>query len=294
MLLLLYVAPMRLSPKGILPVVTLVSSIAALSGYCWFRSMKAFAVALECIALALALVIPCLIATYLAASLDLPLADGRLANLDAALGFNWLAYIRFIDAHPELATVLNYSYRLFSYELLALLVILPLAGQFERTYVMVAAFAVLCLLSSLVSIWFPAVGTYTTYGIPAGAYPNIDSYYGFQFLKDFLAVREHPDFILSLDNISGIVTFPSDHAAAAVLCIWAAWGVKYIRIPFVVLNALMAASAIANANHYLIDVIAGVFVAIASILGVKATLERLACARRLDPVSHMPHATNQR
>jgi membrane-associated phospholipid phosphatase len=272
---LLYLSPIRFSPKGSLPVFVMIAAFVAIARYCWLRGMKAFAVALECLSLGTFLIIPMLMASYLAASLDMPLVDGRLATLDAALGFDWKAYIGFLNSHPALAGALKYTYGTLSLQLVALPFILAATGRFERAYAMIAAFALLCLLSSVISAWFPALGTYVTYGVHAGEYRNVDSYYGFQFLKDFQAVRTQPDFVLSINSMSGIITFPSDHAAIAALCVWAAWDVKLARIPFVVLNVMMSASAVANANHYLIDVVAGLDVAIVSILAVKVAFARL-------------------
>jgi membrane-associated phospholipid phosphatase len=284
-LALFYISPLTFSPKGSFPLFAMILTFAVIARYCWFRHMGALAVALECVTLGTLLIIPMLMAAYLAASLDMPLADGGLTGLDAALGFDWRGYIAFLNAHPTLAMTLKYTYGTLSPQLVALPFILAAVGKFERAYAMIAAFALLCLISCLISIWFPALGTYLTYGVHEGEYRNVDSYYGFQFLRDFLAVREQPNFVLSIDSMSGIITFPSDHAAIAALCVWAAWGVKSLRIPFLVLNVLMAASAVANANHYLIDVIAGLVVAVVSILAVKAAFARLTPIGRVMPPS---------
>jgi hypothetical protein len=36
---------------------------------------------------------------------DFPLVDEPLANLDRALGIDWLAYARWMDSHPFLTTL---------------------------------------------------------------------------------------------------------------------------------------------------------------------------------------------
>ena len=43
-------------------------------------------------------------------------------------------------------------------------------------------------------------------------------------------------------KITGIVSFPSFHAASAVLYIWALWPVRYVGGAAVILNLLMMAS----------------------------------------------------
>jgi membrane-associated phospholipid phosphatase len=242
------------------------------SAYCWKRRMLRLAPALEAIGIGLFLTIPVLISTYLAASLDQPLTDGLLIHADTALGFNWPAFIRTIDAHPVLSHILGIAYSSFSVQLALLPLILGVTARYERIYVMIMSYGVICYLSSLVSVWFPALGTFTVYGVSQGQLHNINAVYGFHFLHDFNLVREQPTFELSLASASGIVTFPSVHAAVALLCAWAAWDLKYARYIFVIWNILMAVSAISNANHYLVDIIAGATVAVVSIFGVKRTV----------------------
>jgi hypothetical protein len=45
--------------------------------------------------------------TYVVASTDLPMQDANLFAIDRALGFNWAAYVDFVDDHPTLAAFLN-------------------------------------------------------------------------------------------------------------------------------------------------------------------------------------------
>ena len=67
------------------------------------------------------------------------------------------------------------------------------------------------------------------------------------------------------EAIVGLITFPSFHAAAAVLLGWLYYGNRLLRWPFVLLNAGMALSAIVVGGHYLVDIIGGVVVAILGI-----------------------------
>ena len=41
--------------------------------------------------------------TYVAASTNLPMQDANLLAIDRALGFDWAAYVRYVDDHPALA-----------------------------------------------------------------------------------------------------------------------------------------------------------------------------------------------
>lgn len=240
--------------------------------FCWRRGMHSLAPALEAVIMGLFLTIPVLIATYLAASFDLPMADDVLVRADQALGFDWEAFIGFVDAHSLLARVLARAYSSFAPQLLAIPLLLAVVGRYERAYKLILCYGIVCYISSIVSIWFPALGTYTTYHVPQDHLRNINAYYGFASLPDFISVRTAPLFTLSFNNASGIVTFPSVHAAAASLCAWAAWEVRPVRYAFVGWNVLMAASAISHANHYLVDVLAGIAIAALSVLVVNCSL----------------------
>lgn len=266
---------LSLAPDHLLALGYLLAVFLAFAVYCWRRKLLRLAPGLEAVAIGIFLTIPVLVSTYLAASLNLPLMDAALIRADALLGLRWDDFIAFVDAQPLMAYTLQKAYSSFSFQLLALPVILSATGKYERAYVMILAFGVLCYVSSIVSIWFPALGTYSVYGMTQDRLQHINAYYGFAFLHDFNAVRDQPEFMLSLANASGIITFPSVHAGGALLCTWAAWGLKPIRLVGVIWNVLMAASAVSHANHYLIDVIAGVAISAASILLVTAVLSRI-------------------
>lgn len=242
------------------------------STYCWKRNLLRLAPALEGVFLGIVMTTPTLIASYMAASAGLPLMDDALVRADEALGFDWRAFIEFIDARPLLADTLAKAYSSFAFQLLLLPFILAATARFARVYVMILSYGVIVFTACIVSIWFPALGTYVVYGVAPDHLQNINAHYGFAFLTDFNAVREQPEFALTLLNASGIITFPSVHAAGAFLCAWAAWDLKAIRYPLAAWNMLMAASAISHANHYLVDVVAGVAIAALSIASVKQTL----------------------
>jgi membrane-associated phospholipid phosphatase len=242
------------------------------SAYSWKREIFRLAPALEVLAIGFFVTGPILLSTYLAASLDMPLVDAALIRADAALGFDWHEFIRFVDASPFLAETLALAYTSFAHQLLLLPVILSISGRYTRSYEFILAYAVICYVSSVISIWTPALGTYPSYGVSQDQLSNIDALYGFYFLTDFLAIRSSETFLWSMENASGIITFPSVHAAGALLCAWAAWDVKPLRYPLAAWNVLMATSAVSHANHYLVDVPAGFAIAAASIFAVRRSL----------------------
>lgn len=246
-----------------------------LSVYCWKRKMFRLASSSEALAIGVFMTVPILISTYLAASLDMPLMDAPLMRADTALGLHWVAFIQSVDAHPVFAEILAKAYSSLAIQLLILPLILGATGRCARIYVMILSYGLLCYISSFVSIWFPALGTYPVHGMTQEQLHNINIHYGFAFLHDFTAVREQAEFIMSAANASGVVTFPSVHAAGALLCAWAAWDLKPVRYPFIAWNILMGISAISHGSHYLVDVIAGVAVGGISIYLASEVLRRM-------------------
>lgn len=205
--------------------------------------------------------LPLIFMTYVAIGFAMPIADGRLMALDAALRLDWLAFVEFVDARPRLAYLLAQAYSSFPYQLLLLPAYLSLCGQATRAYAFVFAYIVVNLVASVVSIWYPALGAYEALGVDPSAMQSINAYFGFFFLDQFHSVRDSAHFVLDYGKSAGILTFPSVHAAVAALCAWAAWGSRLLRYPLLALNAGMAVSAISHGSHYFVDVIGGLGVA---------------------------------
>lgn len=196
--------------------------------------------------------------SYAAISLALPLADQRLMALDESIGFDWLAFAMAIDRMPWLETALFAAYQSFMYQLLLIPLALVACGFAVRGYMLVAGFGLLCMSASVISIWFPALGAHVAYGVDPATLKNLNPHFGYAFLEQFHAVRNDESFRLSVDKAAGILTFPSVHAGAALLCAWAAWASRLLRIPVAILNVAMAISAISHGSHYLVDIVAGI------------------------------------
>src|SRR5262249_52396901 len=66
---------------------------------------------------------------YAAMSTALPLADARLAAWDAALGLDWMSYMRWVDQRPGLLALMDMAYQgLTLYSLITFVVLLGFYG----------------------------------------------------------------------------------------------------------------------------------------------------------------------
>jgi len=243
------------------PLYYIVGALLILSLYCHFRPMTSFVAACEVVGLGFFVTLPVLALTYVVVGVSLPLVDAHLSEMDRALGFDWLAFIDFVDARPVLAFVLGAAYQSISFQLLLIPLVLILAGKQQRAYAMMGGYASICVLASAISLFYPAVGTYAFYGLTYDSVSNIDPFFALSPVPDFNAVRAQASYTLALGTASGLLCFPSVHAGVAYLSTWAAWDVKWLRYPVLLLNILMTVAAVSHANHYFVDIISGLGVA---------------------------------
>ena len=80
--------------------------------------------------------------------------------------------------------------------------------------------------------------------------------------------------------MEGIITFPSYHAALAIVLGWALWQVAWLRWPGVVVNGLVVAATPIDGGHYFVDVFAGAVIAALAIAAARSLAVRNAQAER--------------
>ncbi|CAN7667709.1 phosphatase PAP2 family protein [Bradyrhizobium sp. LjRoot220] len=210
--------------------------------------------------------------TYVASVTNWPLQDRALLAIDRALGMDPEMIARYVNDHDWLGGLLVRSYTLIKIILLAIPVVLALTSRFVRLQVFVFAFSLTLIMTLVISTFTPAVGTYYGLNIDPAQFTSLDaSMYSAQ-LRDILALRDGSLRHLELFKITGIVSFPSFHAASAVLYAWALWPVRYVGGAAVVLNLLMVASTPVIGAHYMIDLFGGVALAVVGICLAKYAL----------------------
>lgn len=234
------------------------------------RGLKVASLLIEVLACGIALSLLVLISSYLAISVNYPLADPFLARLDRWLGFDGLAFVRLVDGVPVLSWLLMHAYASFAPQLLLLPLLLILLGQPASAIALVLSYGMAGFAASAISVWFPALGAHVTYGIASQTLSSVNVHFGYAFLNEFHAVRDQATFVLSVATAQGILTFPSLHTAVAILCAAAASNHVLLRYPILVLNVLMVVSTLTHGGHYLIDVLAGMVLALLALLAVTA------------------------
>jgi membrane-associated phospholipid phosphatase len=203
--------------------------------------------------------------SYLTLTLHMPLADARLAGADAAMGFDWLAWYHFVHNHKLLNALLQFAYRTLAPQMAIALFALPLSGMTVRNRAFLWTTALSLAATVALSALCPAESAWVWHQASDRLAPGP--------LEDFLAMRSGRMTVLDVQQMRGLITFPSFHAEMAVVLAWCARGTQLAALA-VVLNALMIVSTLSVGGHYLSDTLAGCVLAGASIAVCRRFLVR--------------------
>ena len=132
----------------------------------------------------------------------------------------------------------------------------------------------------------PADAAFTHYGVTPAQYP-IESTIPWTTGPVVHFFKEGARHV-TLESLKGLITFPSYHAAIAVILAWAAWPLRGLGYFIVLLNAVVLLSCILVGAHYLVDVIAGSAISVASILLARRAVSWSGGGTH-SPVVHLPY-----
>lgn len=189
--------------------------------------------------------------SYVGASTNFPLQDAIMARADALLGFDWHAMSDWIARKPMLRELLWAAYLSIPIQLLALFLVHALRGPGVHSGELLWCSITCLLLVVAIAIPLPALG-----------HPGLIGQYHIDML---LAARAG-----TVDGLSGIVTFPSLHAASGVVLIHCARVLPPLLLISVPLNVMLILGTPLCGGHYLVDVIAGVGIGVGAIALVSA------------------------
>jgi PAP2 superfamily len=229
--------------------------------------------------------------SYIAASANLPLCDAALDTMDRALGFDWKALLAWMNTAPFLYRVLRPIYLSLTLQMTTVVLCLAFSGRhlWLRTYTL--AFLCAALVCIAISAALPAAGAWPHYGLTAsdsGILPAVSTSW-----PVFYGLRDGSFRVLVAVGSEGIITFPSLHAALAVLVTAALWPVRYLRWAAVILNTAMLIATPIDGSHYFSDVLAGVALAALSLLIAQTVAARMrAHPQRRGGSSRRAHAAS--
>jgi PAP2 superfamily len=201
--------------------------------------------------------------TYVMASLNFPLIDRELDQFDKALGFDWLNWFHFVNAHSDVKVVLVAAYISVALQIHFSIIYFSHREEGNRSNELCWAAIIALFITAIVSGILPAMGTFEYYGVA-------DAQHG-GHLHDLHALRDGTLTSVSLNDIKGIVTLPSYHTVLAILLTYAYRSQPRMLAVVLPLNLLMLVAIPSEGGHYLADMLAGGAVAALSIWIVERT-----------------------
>jgi len=228
-----------------------------------------------------------LLLSYATTVVGLPYRDTQLLGVDQWLGFDRTSYVTLLTNQPWKVGVCNFVYLSMLPQLAVVSFVLIFTSRTERLQWFVAAYGLALIVTIAIFIFVPAVGAFVYYDLKPGQYATlpVDVYTPARTLD---ALRSGAMKTISLGNLEGLISFPSFHTIAAILYIWALWPVRTLRWIAIPLNvALISTTPICGA-HYIVDVIAGLCIAPATVI-----LSRLVVQGTKDASRHFgPHSNS--
>jgi membrane-associated phospholipid phosphatase len=196
--------------------------------------------------------------SYMLAARGDPLWDSSFRAWDATFGLGWTQAVGWLDRRPWLANANTLFYHSLIPQMVAVVLLLTQLHRIYALRVVMFANILAGFAAILVSGLFPAQGNL----FDPAAYPHVGESAAFLHLPDIEGLRSGALRTLDLTKLQGIVTFPSYHAAMAVIHAWGFWHVRAARVPGVIWSALIILATPLGGGHYFVDVIAGAAVAI--------------------------------
>jgi membrane-associated phospholipid phosphatase len=178
-----------------------------------------------------------------AASTAAPLADTWLRSLDSDLfGFDRDAFVGHFKNSPPTMQAFGWIYMSLGWMPQLLFILLAIIGRAEHAWATLNALLATLVVSVACLALMPA------YGSPP---------YAYQFIDVLDGARNGSIRRFDEHALTGLVTFPSMHAAYGVILARGSALVGWIGLPLVMLNVAVVFSALIVGGHYLIDVVAG-------------------------------------
>ena len=212
--------------------------------------------------------------SYLAARIGFPDQDANFVRADGVLGFHWLDWKAWVDGNPLLRWLLSLAYASYAWQIACIFVVLAVLPDRKRSLEAYCAFALAGLGADIVSGILPAIGA----GPYLGGTPAV--------WTPALALIHAPGAMtVDMKEVEGIVSLPSFHAAIAVIVSWAVRRTWVFGWLVAAINVVMIVSTLSQGGHYLVDTLAGLALAAATITIAHRVVYRPSAAPELPKVS---------
>jgi hypothetical protein len=225
------------------------------------------------------IVVVCAILTYPAAKAGLSYRDATFYQLDQWLGFDRAAYLRAFTDLRWKQKLCDSVYLSMLPEMAVIPLVLILARRTDRLQRFIAAYGLALAVTTVIFIFAPAVGAFVFVDLTPSDYAKLPAAV-YTPARTLDALRQGVMTTVPLQNLEGLIAFPSFHTQSAILYAWALWPIKWMRWPAVLFNAAIISTTPVSGAHYVVDVIAG-----ALLVGPVIVLSRKLCEDSSSPLA---------
>ncbi|MEP6829376.1 MAG: phosphatase PAP2 family protein, partial [Rhizomicrobium sp.] len=216
-------------------------------------------------------------ATYATQRLDFPLRDDLFQDFDRAMGFDWMAYVTYVDARPVLATLTRWGYNTMSAQMALPLIVFAYLSKHRELRVYLATIAMSLLGVIFIAMLLPALPPLAH--LAKGAFHNI-RFSGITPVNELLRLRGSAPMLVDGD-FGGMINFPSFHAVVGIVIPMVLRRTKLFA-PLVAVNIALLSGTVTEGGHYFCDIVAGGVLGALAYL-VADRLQRLEGSRRGTP-----------
>lgn len=183
---------------------------------------------------------------------DAPFADPMLAAADSFLGLHYRAAV---DLLLPIAPLLKASYATFQVQMCLVPAALFYFRMEERAWRLLFLIGITLAVTDSFFPFFPARGPAVFFGLPRSLETELGdlSWHAPAVIEAVRSGTRHIDRWM----LTGLISFPSFHAAAALLFTWALWPIRHLRWLGAGVNVTMCVAAVVIGDHYFIDIVAG-------------------------------------
>ena len=202
---------------------------------------------------------------YLGFTFHRPFIDASLAAADASLGFDWPGYVAWIESVPAADFLLSVAYEASLPQVVVIVLVLGLGARKAELDRFSIAFMVGGLTTILFWTAYPSYGAFhhrVEVGLPVpeqGLFTTVD------YSRYLLALKAGVFSPLRLDELKGLIGFPSFHTVLALLSTWAVWRVRFVGPLVAALNVAVLFAIPGDGGHFLVDVAGGILVTLFAI-----------------------------
>jgi hypothetical protein len=196
------------------------------------------------------------ILNYLLLPVAGPRMDFQLARIDRAMGFDWPTVMTALSHHRVIDTVLWAAYSITLPQIAVLLVALSLSGRCREAYRFLFAVAAGALIAIFVWALAPSAGAASVYSLAPDVSGRLLLVVTCDYGRALVDLLNNGPGLISPSEVRGLIGFPSYHAMLALILIWYARTIAWLRWPALIVNLLVVASAPVEGGHHLVDVIA--------------------------------------